>query len=84
MLFIRIYRYIDLTYLYLQVGVPSRQRRGKPINIRVDSGPENISAAQQNWVAICGISLTDIQPGKPEQNGYFEIYNRTVRREWLG
>jgi len=29
--------------------------RGKPINIRVDNGPENISAALRNWAAVHGI-----------------------------
>jgi len=24
-----------------------------------------------------------IQPGKPQQNTYFERYNRTARHEWL-
>ena len=58
--------------------------RGKPINIRVDNGPENISAALRNWTALHGIGLIYIQPGKPQQNAYIERYNRTVRHEWLG
>jgi putative transposase len=58
--------------------------RGKPMAIRVDNGPEYISAALQTWAAKRGIGLIYIQPGKPQQNAYIERYNRTVRQEWLG
>ncbi len=58
--------------------------RGQPLNIRVDNGPENVSAALQIWASRCGIGLEHIQPGKPQQNAYVERYNRTVRHEWLG
>lgn len=58
--------------------------RGRPMNIRVDNGPENVSAALQIWASKRGIGLTYIQPGKPQQNAYVERYNRTVRHEWLG
>ncbi|MBG6212081.1 putative transposase [Labrenzia sp. EL_126] len=58
--------------------------RGQPLNIRVDNGPENISAALQIWASRRGIGLKLIQPGKPQQNAYVERYNRTVRHEWLG
>ena len=29
------------------------------------------------------VTLSDIQPGKPQQNTYVERYNRTVPHEWL-
>ena len=58
--------------------------RGAPLNIRVDNGPENVSAALQNWAERRGIGISYIQPGKPQQNAYVERYNRTVRNEWLG
>ncbi|MDH2329100.1 IS3 family transposase [Cereibacter sp. SYSU M97828] len=57
--------------------------RGKPTAIRVDNGPEYISATLAIWAAKQGIALTHIQPGKPQQNAYVERYNRTVRHEWL-
>jgi len=57
--------------------------RGKPFAIRVDNGPEYISATLAIWAAKRGIILTHIQPGKPQQNAYVERYNRTVRHEWL-
>ena len=60
------------------------QWRGRPDAIRVDNGPEYISATLQIWARNCGIELMYIQPGKPQQNAYIERYNRTVRQEWLG
>lgn len=58
--------------------------RGKPDTIRVDNGPEYISATLQLWAQKQGIALQYIQPGNPQQNAYVERYNRTVRGEWLG
>jgi putative transposase len=55
--------------------------RGKPLSIRVDNGPENVSGALQRWAETRGIGLAYIQPGKPQQNAYIERYNRTVRHE---
>ena len=57
--------------------------RGKPLVIRCDNGPENISAVLQNWAKDSGIQMEYIQPGKPQQNAYVERFNRTVRYEWL-
>jgi putative transposase len=57
--------------------------RGRPNIIRCDNGPENISAAIQNWASEAGIAFQYIQPGKPQQNAYVERFNRTVRYEWL-
>lgn len=37
-------------------------------------------------LSVCekqGIALTYIQPSKPQQNAYVELYNLTVRHEWL-
>ena len=58
--------------------------RGKLAAMRVDNGPEYVSARIQNWAAKAGIGLIYIQPGKPRQNAYVERYHRTVRTEWLG
>ena len=57
--------------------------RGCPKEIRCDNGPEYISARLQGWAKRKGIRLRYIQPGKPQQNGYVERYNRTVRYDWL-
>ena len=57
--------------------------RGKPLGIRCDNVPENISGVIQTWAQQAGITLKYIQPGKPQQNAYIERFNRTVRYEWL-
>ena len=57
--------------------------RGKPLAIRCDNGPENISSTIQLWAEEVGIAFQYIQPGKPQQNAYVERFNRTVRYEWL-
>lgn len=57
--------------------------RGCPSEIRCDNGPEYISSKLQTWARKRGIRLRYIQPGKPQQNGYIERYNRTVRYDWL-
>ena len=57
--------------------------RGRPLAIRCDNGPENISGVMQGWAEEAGISFQYIQPGKPQQNAYVERFNRTVRYEWL-
>jgi putative transposase len=57
--------------------------RGKPLVIRCDNGPENISGTLQRWAQQNGIRIEYIQPGKPQQNAYVERFNRTVRYEWL-
>lgn len=57
--------------------------RGYPKEIRCDNGPEYISTKLQAWALKQNIHLRYIQPGKPQQNGYVERYNRTVRYDWL-
>ena len=57
--------------------------RGLPTMIRVDNGPELISAALDAWCKDHGITLIFIQPGKPMQNGYVERCNGSIRRELL-
>jgi len=53
--------------------------RGKPAMIRVDNGPEYVSGTLIEWAIKHQITLSYIQPGKPQQNAYIERYNRTVR-----
>jgi len=57
--------------------------RGKPAMIRVDNGPEYVSGKLIEWASKHHITLSYIQPGKPQQNAYIERYNRTVRPSYL-
>ena len=57
--------------------------REKTDAIRYDNGPEYISGHLTTWADRRRITLQYIQPGKPQQNAYVELYNRTVRHEWL-
>jgi putative transposase len=44
---------------------------------------QNFSSLLATWGINKGIDLMFIQPGNPQQNGYVECYNRTVRYDWL-
>ena len=57
--------------------------RGYPAKIRMDNGPEFVSAQLAGWAEQHGIDLEFIQPGKPTQNSYVERFNRTFREEVL-
>lgn len=56
---------------------------GKPLQIRVDNGPEFISRIFVNYCQAEGIEINYIQPGKPSQNGYVERFNKTFREDVL-
>lgn len=57
--------------------------RGKPKAIRVDNGPEFLSAVFRGFCKNNEIRIQYIQPGKPEQNAYIERFNRTFREDVL-
>ena len=57
--------------------------RGYPAKIRMDNGPEFISATLAEWADEHGVRLEFIKPGKPTQNSYVERFNRTYRTEVL-
>lgn len=57
--------------------------RGYPQQLRMDNGPEFISATLAEWADDHGIKLEFIKPGKPTQNSYVERFNRTYRDEIL-
>lgn len=56
---------------------------GRPKTIRVDNGPEFLSAVFQDFCEERRIEIKYIQPGKPMQNGYIERFNRTFREDVL-
>lgn len=60
-----------------------KESRPLPRQIRVDNGPELISAKLLAWCENHPISLHHIQPGKPMQNGYIERFNKSFRNEVL-
>jgi putative transposase len=60
-----------------------RSWRGLPNVLRVDNGPEFLSAEFVAWAEEAGMTIRYIQPGKPNQNAYIERFNRTYREEVL-
>jgi len=56
---------------------------GAPDAIRLDNGPEMVSAVFAEWAQSKGIAIRYIQPGKPNQNAFIERFNRTYRTEVL-
>lgn len=57
--------------------------KGYPEMIRVDNGPEFVSAVFKGWAKKHQILVHYIQPGKPAQNGFIERFNRTYREDVL-
>lgn len=55
--------------------------RGLPERIRVDNGPEYISAELGAYCEEREIELDFIEPGKSHQNAYVERFNRTFRED---
>jgi putative transposase len=58
-------------------------RRGKPLGIRCDNGPELTSRHILGWAMEWKIELRHIQPGKPTQNAYVESFHGRLREECL-
>jgi transposase InsO family protein len=55
---------------------------GPPIVLRMDNGPELISAALQQ-VCADKVGLSYIPPGEPWKNAYIESFNNRLRKECL-
>jgi len=60
-----------------------KEERGLPDQIRLDNGPELIADSFSTWCEAEGIELAYIQKGKPQQNGFAERFNGSMRREFL-
>lgn len=67
----------------LRVMEQLKADRGLPHQIRVDNGPEVLSAKFTDWCESNKIEVVYIQPGKPQQNGFIERFNGSFRREFL-
>lgn len=59
------------------------ERRGRPLVIRCDNGPELTSRHFLAWSIEQKIELVHIQPGRPMQNGRCESFNGRLREECL-
>jgi putative transposase len=57
-------------------------RRGSPVAIRSDNGPEFIGQTIRDWFASQGVNTLYIKPGKPWQNGYAEAFHSRLRDEF--
>ena len=59
------------------------REKGKPLQIRVDNGPEFISSTFTHYCNKHNIEIKYTQPGKPTQNAFVERFNGSYRREIL-
>jgi len=57
--------------------------RGKPALIVSDNGTEMTSRAMLAWTNRTGVGWHYIDPGKPQQNGFFESFNGKLLDECL-
>ena len=58
-------------------------QRGAPAHLRMDNGPELVSAALRDWCRIWGTHTAHIEPGSPGENPYIESFNGRLRDECL-
>jgi transposase InsO family protein len=58
-------------------------RRGIPVHIRSDNGPEFCARAVREWLARLGVGALFIEPGSPWENGYIESFIGKMRDELL-
>jgi len=58
-------------------------RRGTPVYIRSDNGPEFAALAVREWLGRVNVGPLFIEPGSPWENGYIESFNGKFRDELL-
>jgi putative transposase len=58
-------------------------KRGAPVYVRFDHGPEFIAYAVSDWCRFNGTDAAFIDPGSPWQNGWIESFNGRLRDEYL-
>jgi putative transposase len=59
------------------------RKRGAPVHIRSDNGPEFIAAAIRVWLSSAQVETLYIEPGSPWENGYAESFHSRLRDELL-
>ena len=77
---------MPVSELYREHGMSSTtfyKWRDNPKQIRCNNGPEYVTHLLAQWARKNQAKLLFTQPGNPQQNAYFERYNRTVRYDWL-
>jgi putative transposase len=65
------------------------RRRGEPIFIRSDNGPEFVAKAIKRWLEVSGVRTLYIEPGSPWENAYSETFisrfsDEVLKREVFG
>lgn len=60
-----------------------KAERGLLTQLRMDNGPELISATLTDWCETNNIELVYIQPSKPQKNGFVERFNGWFSRGFL-
>ena len=58
-------------------------KRGQPVNVRSDNGPEFIAEAIKTWLEKKGIRINYIEPGSPWENGHVESFHDKLRKGCL-
>ncbi len=67
------------------VGVLAEEflKKGLPVHLRSDNGPEFTAKAVREWLEKFGVKNLFIEPGSPWENGYNESFNGKLRDELL-
>ena len=67
------------------VGVLAEEflKKGLPVHLRSDNGPEFTAKAVREWLEKFGVKNLFIEPGSPWENDYNESFNGKLRDELL-
>lgn len=70
---------------YRVVAVLERlaEKRGLPVSVTIDNGPEFAGKTLDTWAYQRQLLLKFITPGKPQENAYIESFNGKFRDECL-
>lgn len=68
---------------FLTVGARLKEARGLPQVLRTNNCSEFLGDALIDWCKTHGITISYIEPGKPNQNVFIERFNRSLRNELL-